>query len=248
MKKLSRWAKDHKWPARITIILSSLLLVGLGITTGLLLKDIQLILPVLVLVFSGLFYAAGVFFYPDRRDKTVRVSYYRQKTCDLLLAGSVFLMLAYLGNHPRQILDYSSPFTPASANSSSLPKDSSIRTYKSLGVFAASMKDENGKWLKWKERKKLLKEQVRAIKQSKEPSNGGKVALILLSVLVALGLIALIAALSCEISCGGSGTLAVVVLVGGTALVVFLLVVLIRKILGKRKKEIKDPKEEIGGN
>jgi hypothetical protein len=246
MKKISHWAKDHVWPARIIIILSTLLLVALGIITGLLLYDIQFILPALVVVFSSLLYAAGFLFYPNRKNSTVRVSYRRQKTCDLLLAGSVFLMLAYLGNHPRQILDYSSPFTPASANSSSLPKDSSLKTYKPLDVFSASMKDKDGKMLKWKERKKMLKEQVRAIRHSKEPSDGAKVALIVLSVLVALGLLYLVAALSCSISCGGSGVLAAIVLVGGVGLVVFLLITVIRKILGKKKKE-KNPKPETSG-
>jgi hypothetical protein len=248
MKKISHWAKDHVWPARIIIIISTLLLVALGIITGLLLYDIQLTIPALVFIFSILLYVTGVLFYPIRKDRTVRVSYYRQKTCDLLLAGSVFLMLAYLGNHPKQILDQYSAFTAASANSSSLPKDSSLKTYKSLDVFSASMKDKDGKMLKWKERKKMLKEQVRAIRHSKEPSDGAKVALIVLSVLVALGLLYLVAALSCSISCGGSGVLAGFVLVGGVALVVFLLIVVIRKILGKKKKDIRKPKEETGGN
>ena len=84
--------------------------------------------------------------------------------------------------------------------------------------------------------------QVRAIKRSKEPSTAGKVALILLSVIVAMTLVVGLVFLSCAISCnGGSGALSWIVLLGGTALIVFLLVVVIRRILGVKKKKIKDP-------
>jgi hypothetical protein len=207
MKKISHWAKDHVWPARIIIIVSTFLLIGLGLSTGLLLYDISFTIPVVLFVFSALLYITAILFYPSKKRNSGRISYLHQKTCDLLLAGSVFLMITYLGNHPKQILDQYAGFTAASANSSSLPKDSSLKTYKSLDVFSASMKDKDGKMLKWKERKKMLKEQVRAIRHSKEPSDGAKVALIVLSVLVALGLLYLVAALSCSISCGGSGVL-----------------------------------------
>ena len=95
-------------------------------------------------------------------------------------------------------------------------------------------------FFKWKERKKLLKEQVRAIKNSKDPSNGGKAVLIILSVLVALLLIGLIASLACRIACGGSDALAVIVVLGGTALVIWLLIRVIRNI---NRKKIKEPEK-----
>ncbi|HUR65019.1 MAG TPA: hypothetical protein VMZ03_01610 [Chitinophagaceae bacterium] len=248
MKELSLWAKEHVLSARIIIILSSFLLAALGIVTGLLLRDMQVSIPALALIFFSLTFITGILFYPRKKTNRRRIPYRRQKTCDTLLTGSVFLMILFLGNHPRQILNYSSPFVPASASHSSLPKDSSFKTYKTVAAFTASMKDKDGKLRKWKERKKMLKEQVRAIKHAKEPSDGGKVALIALSVLVALGLIYLVAALSCSISCGGSGALAVIVAIGGTALVVFLLVVVIRRILGKKKRETRNPKPETSSN
>jgi hypothetical protein len=251
MKKLSLWGKNHVWPARIIIVSSILLLTVLAVVTGLLLRDLQVIFPVVGLLFFALLYAIGFILYPLKKNRgtgKARTSYYRrQKTGDLLLVSSSFLMIVYLGNHPRQVFNYSSPFSAAIAATTSLPKDSSLKTYKPIAAFKASMKDENGKLLKWKERKKLLKEQIRAIRHSNEPTDGGKVALIVLSVLVAMGLIALIAFLACEISCSGSAALAVIVAIGGTALVVFLLIRVIRGILGKKKKQIKSPENQPGG-
>jgi hypothetical protein len=121
-----------------------------------------------------------------------------------------------------------------------IPTDSSVSTYKPLAAFAASMKNEEGKMLKWKERKQLLKEQVKAIKQAKDMSKGAKAALIILSIMVALGLLALVAALACDLSCGGSDTAALLVAVGGTALIVFLLMLTIKAI----NKKSREPKTE----
>jgi len=252
MKKISLWAKNHKWTARIIIVVSFLLLNALGMVTGLLLRDIRVILPLAALLFFASLYAAGILFYPRKKGagngQTKSLYYRRQKTCDMLLAGSSFLMIVFFGNHPRQLFNYTPPFASVMAATSSLPKDSSLKIYKPISNFAASMKDENGKLLKWKERKKLLREQVRAIKHSGGLSNKGKAALIILSVIVAMGLIALIGYLSCSIACAGSGALAIVVLAGGTALVILLLIHVVRRIMGKRKKQIKNPETEPPGN
>ena len=102
--------------------------------------------------------------------------------------------------------------------------------------IVASSRNETGKSLKWKERKKLLKEQISAIKKDNDMSKGAKVALIILSVAIALGLLYAVAALACNISCGGSEAGAIVVMVGGAAVVTFLLIIAIKSITGKKKK------------
>ena len=252
MKKISAWAKDHKWSARFLIIASIIVLNILGVITGVLLSSLGISIPVTVMLFFACAYGAGFIAYPFRSLKGKRLNatafYFRQKTCDLLLAGSTFCMIVYLGNHPGRLFQYDTVFNAAIASSPSLPKDSTVKTYKSLTAFSAAMKDENGKLLKWKERKKLLKEQVRAIKNSTEPSKGGKTGLIILSVLVAIGLIYLVAALACNISCGGSDAGAVIVAIGGTALIIWLLLVVIRKINGKKRKKMKEPEKVPAGN
>ncbi|MGQ0738923.1 MAG: hypothetical protein ACT4OJ_07695 [Bacteroidota bacterium] len=252
MKKISFWAKSHPWPARILIVVSFILLNGLGIITGLLMRDLEIIFPSAALFFFVFLYVGGVLFYPRKKNavngEARSLFYRRQKTCDMLLVGSTFLLIVYLGNHPRQVLNYSPPFTSVMAASAPLLKDSSLKTFLPIKAFSASMREENGKLLKWKLRKKMLKEQIRTIRNSGEPSPGGKAALIILSVIVALGLIVGVASLACSISCGGSEALAIVVLISGTALVVALLIFVIRRIMGKRKKQIKNPETEPPGN
>lgn len=246
MKRLSLWGKDHKGSARIIIVVSFLLLTTLGIITGSLLTDVGVSISSATMLVFAFVYFAGIAAYPSKSLKGKKLSaaafYVRQKSCDLLLAASTFCMIVYFSNQPGAVFDYSTPLNAAIPAATSFPKDSTVKTYKPISVFSASMKDENGKQLKWKERKKLLKEQLRAIKNSKDPSDGGKAALIILSVVVALGLLYLVAALACNISCNGSEGAAIVLAIGGTALVIFLLVIAIRAITGRKKKV----KEETG--
>jgi len=178
-----------------------------------------------------------------KENFTPQAFYKKQKLCDVLLLSIAFLMFVCISSDKTPVETYFRTINTVYASKPILPKDSTFKNYKSLAAFSASIKDENGKLLKWKERKKLLKEQVKAIKKSKETSEGGKVALIILSVIVAIGLIYLVAALACNLSCSGSDAAAVLVGVGGTALIVFLLILVIRSITGKKKKLIKSPPE-----
>jgi hypothetical protein len=98
------------------------------------------------------------------------------------------------------------------------------------------MKDANGKKLKLKERKKLLRKQVTMIQQS-ESSDGTKALLIALSIIVALGAVYLVLILSCALACNDMGVLAVVVLLGGVTLVVFGLIKVIQNITRKKPKD-----------
>ena len=240
MKKISVWAKNHKWSARIIIILSFAILNVAGIITGIMLDDLNVKIPAAVLTISFLIYFAGIIFYPSKSERkkiTASLFYKKQKTCDFILAFSTFLMLICISNDRFRSIQYFSPLQAATASKPITPADSTIRTYKSIKAFSASLKDEKRESLKWKEKKKLLKEQIRAIKKSDELSKGAKVALIVLSVIVALGLVSLVASLACSLSCNGSDAAAILVGVGGTALVIFLLVIAIRAITGKKKKK-----------
>ncbi len=240
MKKISRWAKDHKVATRLIIIFSFILLTLLGIITGVLLDDVGVSISSGTLFVVIAVYLAAVIAYPAKSLKgkklTAAVFYIRQKTCDMLLAASTFCMIVFLSNRPDNLFSYTTPLSAAIPVNAAFPKDSTLKMYKTIAAFSASLKDETGKALKWKEKKKLLKEQIRAIKKADDMSNGAKVALIILSVAVALGLLYLVAALACNISCGGSEGAAVLVAIGGAGLVIFLLILAIRAITGKKKK------------
>jgi hypothetical protein len=240
MKKMSHWAKNHKPAARLTIIASFLLFTVLGIMTGSLLDDTGVsISPTIMLIFICI-YLAAVIAYPAKalknRNSSAAAFYIRQKSCDLLLAASTFCMITGLSNRSENLFSFSMPLNAAITSGFSFPKDSSVKKFKSIADFRASLKDENGKSLKWKEKKQFLKEQIRAIKKDKDVSNAGKVVLIILSVAVALGLLYLIAALACNLSCSGSEGAATLVMIGGAGLVVFLFILALRAILGKKKR------------
>lgn len=251
MRKISLWAKNHKGPARFTFAISLLLLGGIAIITGVLLHEIAvLVSPGILLAFAGVYFAAAIA-YPKRTEKKknpVSPGFYRQqKTCDWLLAASTFCMVLYIGNQPAQLAISTAPLQAAHPVGTSVPTDSTIKTYKTIASFTASLKDENGKSLKWKEKKKLLKEQIRAVKKAGDLSKGAKVALIILSVLVALGLLFLVAALACDLSCGGSGFGAVLVALGGVGLTIFLFILALRAISGRKrqpKKTAEPPKPD----
>ncbi len=242
MKKISQWARHHKAAARIIIIGSFVVLTVLGILVGVLLDNMGVTISSVTLALTVCAYITAVIAYPAKFLKGKKLNagsfYVRQKTCDFVLAASTFLMIIYFSNQPGQLFNYSSPLNAAIPVNTSLPKDSTVKTHKPIAAFAASLKDETGKKLKWKERKKLLREQVRAIRKS-DMSNGGKVALIILSVFVAIGLLGLILALACDLSCSGSEGAAILVGVGGTVLISLLLVLAIRAITGKKRRRQK---------
>ena len=66
--------------------------------------------------------------------------------------------------------------------------------------------------------------------------------------IVAVGLLSLVASIACSLSCNGLDAAAVLVGIGGTALVVWLLMFVIRRIDGKkRKKRVKTKTIEMPG-
>jgi hypothetical protein len=239
MKKISFWAKNHKWPSRIIIVLSIILLNAIGIEIGTLLNDLNVVIPLFIFFLLIILYLAGVIYYPSKAGKNRFTSagfYRRQKTCDIILAASAFCMTIYISNDHFPGTKFFTGLYATTPTKLISPADSTAKSYKSIAAFSASLKGADGKSLKWKEKKKILKVQIRGIKKASDISTGGKIALIVLSVAVALGLLALIASLACDLSCSGSDGAAILVGVAGTALIIFLLVLAIKAITGKKKK------------
>jgi hypothetical protein len=220
-------------------VLSIILLNAAGIEIGTLLNDLNVVIPSFIFLLLIILYFAGAIHYPSKTGKKRFSSagfYRRQKACDFILAASAFCMMIYICNDHFSGIKFFAGLHAATPIKPISPTDSTVKTYKSMAAFSALLKDANGKSLKWKEKKKLLKEQIRGIKKANDISDGGKIGLIVLSVAVAAGLLYLIAALSCNLSCSGSDGAAILVGVGGTALIIFLLVLAIEAIIGKKKK------------
>lgn len=239
MRKLSFWARDHKSIARAIIIISLFFITLLGFLVGKLLTSLDISLDSAYITGFAAVYFLAFFLYPDQKRK----NYYRQKTMDWLLAFSTFGMVIYGANRPHEL--FNAKFSVhAAIPFSTEPTDSLKRSYKTIKEFSASLKNKDGSSLKWKQKKQLLKQQVSAIKHAKDLSQGGKIALIILSVLVAVGLLALLAALACNISCSGAEGLAIAVGLVGAGLIIFLLIVVIRAINRKYRKARKESEKE----
>ena len=241
MKQLSIWAKEHKWASRFIIVLSFISLSFLGMITGLLFDSLDMSLPFFILPGVVFICLLTWIIYPFKKNSADKMnkqkSYVFQKSCDGVLIGLTFIMFVYFGNH--QTTPFHSSLFPASAvNTSSLPGDSS-KTYLSIAEFKKTMKNENGKPLKWKERKKLMKTQIKAIKNADSLSEGVKVLLIILTVLVAVFLGIGVAALSCSLSCSGSEAAAVIVGIVGYAGIIFLTVLVIKSLRKSRRDKAK---------
>lgn len=244
MKRISFWAKTHKWSARIVIIVSYILLTAIALLIGKLLAGMDIFISaVAVFGFTSAYICAAIL-YPSKENKrsgkNASSFYLKQKSCDLLLAASTFCMIIFIGNRPESLFQKYSSLNATVITDPSMLKDSSSKSYKSISDFNKSMEDENGNLLKWKERKKLLKQQVKEIKKANDLSSGEKTLLVVLSALVAAGLLILVASASCSLSCNGSEGAAALVAIGGTAAVIVLLVIVIRAIYGKKKKKKKD--------
>ena len=250
MKRLSTWARHNKWQARIVIIISWFLLTLLGIYIGITLKKLTAVLPSSVFVSSIVAFFITILFYPHKQQRKTKkiISYAWRKSCDIAVAAASFIMVVYVANKPEVLFSGYQFANAAVISRTSLPADSINKSYKSIKDFTSLMKDENGNLLKWKERKKLLKAQLKAIRKADDMSKAENVVLTFLSVIVAVGLLSLVASIACSLSCNGLDAAAVLVGIGGTALVVWLLMFVIRRIDGKtRKKRVKTKTIEMPG-
>jgi hypothetical protein len=230
MKKISLWAKNHKWESRVLIVGIYLSLFAIGMFTGRLLEEINVNIPwfyfntcILLTLILWTFYPAKNV---SRNDRPV--SYATRKLFDLSLGAVTFLMIVYAGNKHDYLFIRSEPVQASKIVHHA--SDSAISNNPLIKNFIAGIQKMDVTRLSQKEKFKILRKQIRAIKQDKETSKGGKTALIVLSILVAIGLLFLLGALSCSIACSSSGALAIIVAAVGTFLIIFFLVRIIKRI------------------
>jgi hypothetical protein len=223
-----------------------ILLNAIGIFIGKLLGEINIILPQQYLIFCICCTIILWAWYPvkdPRRSFTWSSSYLRRKLFDFSLGTVTLLLIIYTGNHWQKL------FIKTEAAQASkvirIPKDAALHNHSIIQNFINLIKSKDVSKLTQREKIRLIKQQIKTVKQDKETSKGGKAALIILSVLVALALLFGLAALSCSIACGGAEALAAIVAIGGTALIVFFLVRMIRRISNPppKKEAIKNNDE-----
>ena len=230
MIKLSYWARDHRSMARILLIGCFLLLYATGFFAGAQLRALSIQFGIYFLISVIVAYACFYFYYPytKARETLGKNRYYQRiRKARMGITACLFALILFAGNRPEKVQPFSLVISEAKAI---LPaKDSPSVKYWTASEFRAQMKDANGKKLKFKERKKLLRKQLINIQHSSE-SNGSKAILIALSVIIAIGAFFGVLALSCSLACNDMGGLAALVLIGGTTLVVFGLIKVIKRI------------------
>jgi hypothetical protein len=233
MKQLSRWAKFHPAHARIIIVISHTLLIFLAfnlskqvIQTGIQFSPLWLYGVLIAFFIAGMFYP---------RDKARSDNYAKRKTFDFTIALLGFFLFFFSANELNQ---------PAPSGLRASVPVTVEPVYKNAGAEKLLNAFKTGEKTSFsKKEKRIIKQEfnyqlkkwVKA-KVTGDKATASQALLILLSCIVAAGLIYLVASLACTLSCGGSDVAAVIVVVLGTAAVVWLLIRVIKSISRRSKK------------
>jgi hypothetical protein len=236
MKNLSFWAKTHPLKARWLIALAHCALFPLAGLLGFLLFLDDFGHSPLTLDVCLTLFLLGVVFYPLKGAKHLlwRHSYRRQKAFDFAVLLSGFLALAsFVGLKLAQPIAY----------------QSAGRATHTATLVAGSAKEKAAHWAKktnWRALRKhahALKSELRAAEKfgKADGQKALKVVGTIFVLLFAIALMAGVSVLACELSCSGQEGAALLVAVGGFALIVFLAVWAIRGIWKRGKKSSATP-------
>jgi len=231
MYQISLWARHHVWATRLLYVVLYLLINLTGWLLGEQLAAVGIQLTQATFYTGAALLLMAFFVYPSKHKRKKRRFYAWQKSCDVALITGTFILIVCLAQPqslPPAWLQVSfnaqatEVVTPASEKPVVQQKKSIFRklaqgAVKWLGIDKAVQKKVQKNWLQLK-------------KEYKDSTKGEKIALIIVCALVAVALIGLLGALACELSCNGSEGAAVLVMLLGTGLVIFLLVKVIQRI------------------
>ena len=230
MRNLSIWAFRHAIAARLVIIFSQLMLAILAVLLAnqLAILDIHFPLWWMYLGFA-LFFISWFAYSRIRRESAWRFA--KQKILDFLLTALGFLLVMLLADQLNQP-NYSSSAVNAATFVKDPPAYKNPEAEKLLKAFKSGEKTK----FTAKEKRILKKEFKYQLKKyaleeiTGKKSDAGQTALIVLTILVAVGLWLLIASLACEVSCSGSDAGAVIIVIIGTAAIIWGTVAVIKAI------------------
>jgi hypothetical protein len=235
MKSLSFWARRHIGSARVIIIVSQILILVLAVFIANRLSEQGIQFSPLWIYAGIVLFFVSSFIY-SRLHRNSKQSYAWRKSFDFLLASLGFCLALFLANNLNK------PFTSFNDASAAMvikdPLYQNPDAEKLLTAFKAGDKTEftsKEKRIIKKEFRYQVKKYVKA-KLTGDKKAGDDAGLIILACVAALGLLALIAGLACNLSCGGSDAAAVILLIVGTAAVIWGLVAVIKSIKRKSKK------------
>lgn len=219
MKRLSLWGYENPNKTIAIIAILQTVLSAIAIYMGVWLFAQDVLVPTWVYYIGLSLFFLGLILYPIRRAAHPfwKMSYKRQKTMDaVLLVSYMFTAVAVANNDAH--LAWRTPDAAPSATPVAVKWENT----------------EEAKWYKKDFRKKVKQRFKAYVKAQKE--NGASDGLKFFGIfLLTLLLMAVITVLACSIACSGAEAIGLVVLIGGWALAIYLAVVLVRKVKGKRK-------------
>jgi hypothetical protein len=247
MTKLSLWAKYHPSKARIVIVLLHLLLNMLAVYTGIALLQPGLTLAAPLVYLAILLFFTTVLLYPGAKQTnkhfTKRHLYLIRKSFDVILAACSFLLVCFTANEYLNNNVFITAFTAgASVNTKDDKKQHAAEILASLTHRNKNTLTRSEKRILKNEFRRQLKVYIKA-KLMKDDEEGSKALLIILAIIGAIGLTLLLGALACSIACNGSEAIAVLVGILGLTAIVFLLIVVIKKIKEHKKEEKATPRQ-----
>lgn len=237
MKKISFWASGHVKTARLLIVFIKLLLAAMAYYAGMALYKNEIILPSgAIYFFTFLVLLLVIAVYPDRKKTALskNLVYIKQKTCDFILPLLSFLIIVTMVNTGNTVSSY------PGAYSITIMKNPTAQEILASGKTKESLTRTEKKILK-KEFFKQLKIYA-AAKITGDKETSGKAWKIALAIIVMVGLIYLLAALACSLSCSGSDAAAIIVGTLGLTGIIFGFVLLMKRI-HQGSKKINDGKD-----
>jgi hypothetical protein len=243
MRKISYWAKNHRLTAIISLVVIKLLLAFIAAYLGLSLLGMNIHVPFAVFFIALLVLITAATAYPSKHLTTLtkKQFYVRQKTCDFIIATCSFVMIGSWVN-----TNLPAPVSTAiAANAATATAASTTTTiHPTAEEILASLKYRDKSTLTRQEKRILKAEfktqlKVYAVAKLKgRKDDAGKAGLIILTIVAALGLLYLVAAIACNLSCNGSDAAALVVGILGTALIIWGVIAVVRRISrGPKKKD-----------
>ncbi len=219
MKHISIWAKQNRTAARCILVFLYLPLNILAIYNGMLLSDIGLQLGSAFLYITVL--CTLLLFLFDQGN----ASYSRRKSMHFLMAVCTYFFVLFAGNQvntPKPQF----PFFETVNAVEQVPLLSKVNN-REAGNFKPSFKQHKKEWRKI------------ARSRTEENPKWVKILLTVLLVVIAAGLMYVLAALACTIACNGSEALAWIVFLAGSAGIIFAAVRTIQWIFGRKRKKRK---------
>jgi hypothetical protein len=242
MRKISYWAKHNRRTAISSLVAIKLSLAFLASYAGYSLLQLDVHIPFVVFIIALILLSVAAWSYPSaQRTKLSKRNFYVfQKSCDFIVAAGSFVMIGTWVNNNVTL-----PIT-ASAYASN-PVSTINPTAEEI---LASLQHRDKSTLTRKE-KRILKEEFKkqlkvyvVAKLKRDKDGGAKAALIILTIVVALGLLYLVAAIACSLSCNGSDAAAAVVAILGLAAIALGMFFVIRRIVRGPKKKTAEPATE----